>query len=177
MHREAMSMHQDGALMVRLRPLPLTVEAFRPYGEVIDASGAPSALANGGAAKVFRDIAAIDVEAEGGRVSISVVRTAPTPLPLRIAVMERHPLASQAFAPLGGAEYLAIVAPAGPLDPAAIVAFRASSAQAINLRRGVWHHPLVALYRESDFLVIDRAGEGENLELREVAAEIVIEAL
>jgi ureidoglycolate lyase len=168
---------EDDAAMVRLTPAPLTAEAFRPYGAVIDASGTPSALANGGAAKVFRDMAAIDVEAEGGRVSVSLVRTAPTPLPLRIAVMERHPLGSQAFAPLGGAEYLAIVAPAGPLDPAAIVAFRASSAQGINLRRGVWHHPLVALYRESDFLVIDRAGAGENFELQEIAAALVIEAL
>ena len=62
----------------------------------------------------------------------------------------------------------------------------ASSAQAvaggrdqgrINLRRGVWHHPLVALYRESDFLVIDRAGAGENFELQEIAAALVIEAL
>jgi ureidoglycolate lyase len=161
----------------RLRPLPLTAGAFKPYGDVIDASGTPSALANGGAATVFRDIAAIDVEAHGGRVSVSVVRAAPTTLPLRIAVMERHSLGSQAFAPLGGAEYLVIVAPAGALDPASIVAFRASSAQGINLRRGVWHHPLVALHRVSDFLAIDRAGDGENLELCEVAAPLVIETL
>jgi ureidoglycolate lyase len=162
---------------VRLTPRPLTADAFRPYGEVLDASGSPTDLANGAAAQVHRDIAAIDVAADGGRVSVSVVRTAPTPLPLRIVVMERHPLGSQTFVPLAGAEYLVVVAPAGELDPAAIVAFHASPAQGVNLRRGVWHHPLVALHRVSDFVVIDRAGEGVNFELQEVAAPLTIEAL
>jgi ureidoglycolate lyase len=162
---------------VRLTPRPLTADAFRPYGEVLDASGSPSDLANGGAAEVYRDIAAIDVAVNGGRVSVSVVRTAPTPLPLRIAVMERHPLGTQAFVPLNGAEYLVIVAPPGALDPEAIVAFHASPSQGVNLRRGVWHHPLVALHRVSDFVVIDRAGEGENLELQEVAAPLMIDSL
>jgi ureidoglycolate lyase len=174
-----MSMRAENhpAATATLRSLPLTAEAFRPYGDVIDASGTPSVLANGGAARVFRDIAAVDVASDGGRVCISLVRTAPTPLPLRIAVMERHPLSSQAFAPLGGAEYLVIVAPAGALDSAAIVAFRASSAQGINLRRGVWHHPLVALNRDSDFLVIDRASDDENLELQEVRAQLIVDRL
>ena len=161
----------------RLTPHPLTAAAFEPYGEVIDASRTPSALANGGAAEVHRDVAALDFAANGGRISISVVRTAPTPLPLRVAVMERHPLGSQAFVPLGGAEYLVIVAPDGELDPAAIVAFRASASQGVNLRRGVWHHPLVALHRASDFVVIERAGEGENLVLERIAAPLLIEAL
>jgi ureidoglycolate lyase len=163
--------------MVRLTPRPLTADAFRPYGEVLDASGSPTDLANGGAVEVHRDIAAIDVAANGGRVSVSVARTAPTPLPLHIAVMERHPLGSQAFVPLNGVEYLIIVAPAGELDPTAIVALHASPSQGVNLRRGVWHHPLVALNRVSDFVVIDRAGEGENLELQEIAASLVIESL
>jgi ureidoglycolate lyase len=167
----------DGDSVARRLTLhPLTAAAFRPYGEVIDAAGKPSALANAGAAEVHRDIAAIDVGADSGRVSLNVVRTAPTPLPLRIAIMEHHPLGSQAFIPLDGAEYLVIVAPAGKLDPAAIVAFHALASQGVNLQRGVWHHPLVALHRTSDFVVIDRVGDGDNLILEKIAAPLTIES-
>ena len=156
---------------------PLTAEAFRPYGEVIDASGNPNFLANGGAAQVHRDLAAVDVGAHGGRICLSVVRTAPAALPLRIAVMERHPLGSQAFVPLDGAQFLVVVAPEGELDPTAIVAFQGSPSQGVNYRRGVWHHPLIALHRESDFVVIDREGEGENLNLETLSNPLAINSL
>ncbi len=174
-----MSAHTNeaSAAMRRLTVRPLTAEAFRPYGVVIDASGNPSFLANSGAAQVHRDLAAIDVGARGGRICLSVVRTAPAALPLRIAVMERHPLGSQAFVPLDGAELLLVVALEGELDPTAIVAFQGSPSQGVNYRRGVWHHPLIALHRTSDFVVIDREGEGENLNLETLADPLAIDSL
>jgi ureidoglycolate lyase len=153
---------------------PLTREAFRPFGDALDASGAPDDVANGGAAQVFRDRALADFEAEGGRVRFNIVRTDPRALPLRIDLMERHPLSSQLFSPLAGAEWLVVVAPPGPLDPEAIVAFRARPDQAVSYRRGVWHFPLVALERRSDFLVVDRAGEGANLDIERLAAPLVV---
>jgi ureidoglycolate lyase len=153
----------------RLLVRPLSTEAFRPYGEVLDTSGRPTGVANGGAAEVHRDVAAIDVNAHGGRVCVSVVRVRACLLPLRIEVMERHPLGSQAISPLGDASMLVVVAPEGPLDSTKIVAFQASARQGINYRRNVWHHPLIALNRDSDFVVIDRAGGGENLILERLA--------
>ncbi|NQU56633.1 MAG: ureidoglycolate lyase [Rhodospirillales bacterium] len=41
-------------------------------------------------------------------------------------------------------------------------AFISDGAQGINYHRRVWHHPLVALAEEADFLVIDRGAEGED---------------
>ena len=38
----------------------------------------------------------------------------------------------------------------------------------INFRRGVWHHPLLAL-TPGDFLVADRLGPGENCEAVDIA--------
>jgi ureidoglycolate lyase len=154
----------------------LCAEAFAPYGEVLDASGAPTGLANGGTVDVHRDIAAIDVASDGGRVCMSVVRAKARILPLRIEVMENHPLGSQAIAPLGNAWMLIVVAPAGPLDPNLVVAFRASGHQGVNYRRGVWHHPLIALDGDGDFLVIDREGEGENLLLERLAEPLEVPA-
>jgi ureidoglycolate lyase len=160
----------------RLSVAPLTRSAFGLFGEVIDASGPADDVANDGAAQVYRDRAAADFNADGGRIRFSVVRTAPQRLPLRIEMLERHPLSAQAFSPLAGANWLVVVAPAGSLDPDAVVAFRVAPGQGVNYRRGVWHHPLIALGRESDFLVIDRAGEGVNLESERLAAPFLIEA-
>jgi ureidoglycolate lyase len=162
----------------RLVVRPLTAQAFARYGEVLDASGDTAFLANNGAVQVHRDVAAIDVGAQDGRVCVSVVRTRACALPLRIEVMERHPLGSQAIAPLGGVGLLiVVVAPVGRLDPAAVEAFQASVGQGVNYRRNVWHHPLIALHRVSDFMVIDRAGEGENLMIEALAEPLEIVSL
>jgi len=109
-------------------------------------------------------------------VCLSVVRAKARILPLRIEIMEKHPLGSQAIAPLGNAWMLIVVAPAGPLDPDLVVAFRASPHQGVNYRRGVWHHPLIALDGDGDFLVIDREGEGENLVLERLAEPLEVPA-
>ena len=153
---------------------PLAREAFRPFGDVLDASGAADETANAGAAQVFRDRAFADFEAEEGRVRFNIVRAAPRRLPLEIDLMERHPLSSQLFSPLAGAQWLVVVAPTGRLDPEAIVAFRARPDQAVSYRRGVWHYPLVTLERRSDFLVVDRAGQGANLDIERLAAPLLI---
>ncbi len=115
------------------RPLlvtPLTREAFLRFGDVLDASGPADDVANAGAAQVFRDRAYPDFDAQGGRIGFNVVRTAPRRLPLKVELLERHPLSSQLFSPLGGSHWLVVVAPAGRLDPDAIVAFRAPPARA-----------------------------------------------
>lgn len=78
-------------------------------------------------------------------------------------MMERHPLGSQAFLPLDDRTYLVVVAPAGELDESKIRAFVTKGWQGVNYAKGVWHHPLLALDKVSDFIVVDRGGEGRNL--------------
>jgi ureidoglycolate lyase len=34
----------------------------------------------------------------------------------------------------------------------------------VNYARGVWHHPLLVLRDHERFIVVDRAGPGNNLE-------------
>ena len=43
-----------------------------------------------------------------------------------------------------------------------------------NYARGTWHHFLLPLEAESDFLVIDRAGPGDNLDEIELGDETAI---
>jgi ureidoglycolate lyase len=158
-----------------LRVRHLTAENFAPFGQVLQAAGPPDRVANSGTADIYHDVAAVDVAAEGGRVRVSVAQVRPQPLPLNVELMERHPLGSQAIAPLSEVSMLVIVAPPGPLDLASIVAFRAWR-QGVNYNRDVWHHPLVVLGRGADFLIVDRVGQGDNLVIERLKTPLVIEA-
>lgn len=148
-----------------LTPAPLTAQAFAPYGDVIEISDqARSRLINRGVTVRYDDLAAIDVTAEEGHLCLSIFRSTPLERPIRIEVMERHPLASQAFYPLNARPYLVVVAPAGAFRRENLRAFLAGPRQGVNYRRGVWHHYSLALDAVSEFLVLDRGGPGDNLD-------------
>lgn len=155
--------------MRRVMPKALTAEAFAPYGEVISArEGVERYPINYGATTRFNALAHVDAATDGGAPIISIFRSTPLPA-LVLKIMERHPVGSQAFMPLNGRPYLVAVAPRGELDPAKIEVFLASGDQGVNYAAGTWHHYSLALGEVSDFLVVDRAGSGANLD--EVALE------
>lgn len=139
---------------------PLTATAFAPFGDVIEADAASEVFPiNDGTAQRHHAIARVDCAALDGEPLISLVRAQPRALPFDIVMLERHPLGSQAFVPLSPSRYIVVVAAAPDAPPRA---FLAADGQGINYRRGVWHHPLLALEQASDFLVIDRGGAGDN---------------
>jgi len=148
--------------MRTLTPEPLTADAFAPFGDVIEASDRAEVIPiNYGWTTRFNALS--DVAVGDGHAILSLFRSKPlTPLVLKI--FERHPLGSQAFVPMQGRPYLVAVAPPGEFDPAAVRVFRAQPHQGVNYARGTWHHFLLALEAESDFLVVDREGPGDNLD-------------
>ncbi|MEK1886831.1 MAG: ureidoglycolate lyase [Phyllobacterium sp.] len=144
--------------------VPLTRAAFAPYGDVIQAIGAQMRPINGGTTQRFHDLANIDVTGEGARVLVNIFRGQSFAPPIDIKMLERHPLGSQAFMPLQDRPYLAVVAVDEGGRPGTPVAFLCKGNQGVNYARNAWHHPLISLEAESDFLVVDRGGEGNNLE-------------
>jgi ureidoglycolate lyase len=169
--------------MREIIPEPLTAGAFAPFGKVIEASDEAVRLdINQGHAVRYDRLAEIDI-ADGTAV-ISLFRARPlsphyvTPAKagvqadsqpaLVLKTFERHPLGSQTFIPLGGRPYLVVVAPAGEFDVDKVRVFRAGGHQGVHYARGVWHHFLLVL-EDSDFLVIDRAGPGDNCDEVELA--------
>ena len=160
-----------------VRPLavePLTRETFATFGDVIEAAAAAQSYAiNSGTTQRFHDLADIDTSRDGGRTIVSLFRAQPRVLPFTVTMLERHPLGSQAFVPLSARPYLVVVA----TDPAtAPRAFLARAGQGVNYRPGTWHHPLLALDAVSDFLVIDRAGPGNNCDEVELPLRYLLPA-
>lgn len=148
---------------IRLRPAPLTRSAFAPFGDVIETAGRPHTTINDGYAERYDNLARIDTTEQEGRTRLSIFDAKPRDLPFQIAMIERHPLSSQAFIPLMGLPFLIVVARAGEApQPSDLHAFFVSGRQGINYARGTWHHPLIALERSCEFLVIDRGGPGQD---------------
>jgi ureidoglycolate lyase len=142
---------------------PLTAEAFAPFGDVIEAKGAPDRIINRGLCGRWHDRARLDFGPRG-RAGISLFRAEPRALPLTLEMVERHPLGSQAFIPMTADPFLVIVAPDAGGRPGRPRAFRTAPGQAVNYLRGTWHGVLTPLAPPGLFAVVDRIGPGENLE-------------
>jgi len=147
----------------------LTRAAFAPFGDVIELDGARHFSINGGTTERYHDLAHVDVVEQGGRPLVNLFRAQPRALPVEITMMERHPLGSQAFIPLRAGRYLVVVAPAGEFDAARMRAFWTDAWQGVNYAKGVWQHPLLALDEVSDFVVVDRGGDGPNCDELQLA--------
>lgn len=145
-----------------ITPIPLTSADFKPFGDVIEADNSQTRSINEGNTTRYHNLAELDLSAEGGKPGLNIFRSRPIPQPMILELMERHPLSSQAFYPLGNSPYLVVVAPPGELDPFAVVAFVAQSDQGVNYHKGTWHHYSLALGGVSDFLVVDRISDDQN---------------
>ncbi|RNF35178.1 ureidoglycolate lyase [Paracoccus methylarcula] len=148
--------------MTTIKAEPITAEAFAPFGELLTPKTSPDKLINEG--RCERHHALATVERGGGEAIISIFRSEPVSLPYDCAMLERHPLGSQAFMPLGPDGWLSVVAPDEGGRPGAPLAFLVPAGMGVNLRAGVWHGVLTPLDRAAEFLVVDREGDGVNLE-------------
>ena len=155
--------------MTTIKAQPITAAAFAPYGEVLAPRDAATKMINAG--RCERHHALATVQRGGGEAIISIFRSQPVSLPYDCALLERHPLGSQAFIPLSDRPWLSVVAPDEGGRPGEPLAFIVPAGVGVNLHAGVWHGVLTPLDHAADFLVVDREGDGVNLE--EVAIDPV----
>ena len=142
---------------------PLTAKAFAPFGTVIETAGAGSFPINDGTTTRFHALAETELDSEGAAI-LSIFRATRWPEPVEIAMLERHPLGSQAFYPLSPEDWFVVVAGGERPGTGDLRLFRARGDQGVQYAAGVWHHPLLILTERQEFLVVDRQGPGENLE-------------
>jgi len=160
---------------VLLQAAALTREAFAPFGDVIQCTGSEHYPINAGTTERYHNLAKVDVSEAGGRPIISIFVAQPMPgNPVDLRLMERHPLASQAFMPLSASRFLAVVAPPGEFRVGKLQAFLVAAGQGINYAREVWHHPVLAIDVETRFLVVDREGPGHNCDEIELPAPVQV---
>jgi len=164
-------------MTITLKAVPLTSERFAPYGEVIETSRNAADAMNAARFERFDDLCNVDL-INDGRVAVSIARCrTPTSLPLRLDMVERHPLGSQAFIPLSPCKMVIVVAPPEEsVDAGALRAFVSNGRQGINYRRGTWHMPLISFTAGQEYLIIDRGGDEPNCEEHTLDDAIYLEA-
>jgi ureidoglycolate lyase len=147
-----------------LTATPLTREAFAPFGDVIEMEGARHYPINGGKCERYHDLARVEATGPNGRVLINLFRGQPYDFPLRFRMVERHPFGSQAFVPLSARPFLVVVCEDKGGIPGTPQVFLTEPGQGVNYHRNTWHGVLTPIGAPQDFLVVDRGGDGVNVE-------------
>jgi ureidoglycolate lyase len=143
---------------MKLQVLPLSQAAFSAYGDVIETQGHDFFHINDGLVERYHGLSTVDIP-EQGRTLVSINRAQPAAMPIVIHELERHPLGSQAFIPMNREPFVVIVAQGGDTpDLTTLRAFISNGEQGVNYHRNVWHHPLFAWQKVTDFLTVDRGG-------------------
>tara|TARA_R100000306_G_C4377943_1_gene142821 strand:+ start:2318 stop:2842 length:525 start_codon:yes stop_codon:yes gene_type:complete len=157
---------------------PLTKEAFEPFGDVICTRGNTSFPINNGTTQRYHHLGKVQVFGEEGQAGISLAVGGARSFPIKVSMLERHPLGSQAWIPVGRNPFVVVVAPNGANDcpdESGIRAFYVEGDQGVNYHAGVWHHPLLSLDQQGDFIVVDRIGAAPNCDEQDLNQFFVID--
>ena len=156
---------------ITINPIPITKENFSKFGDMITTADIKPIKINEGYAKRFDGIANLDTSKDNGETTISIFSALKRSFPMKIDMMEKHPLGSQAFIPMKETTFLAFVAPEGDKpDLNKVEAFIVPKGVGVNYNAGIWHFPLIAT-EDMNFLVVDRKGSGDNLVLEDLNKE------
>ena len=148
-----------------LHPLPLTAEAFAPFGEVValqrPASGGTPI--NEGSTLRHELAPPLDLGRANGHGVLALYAATARRLPFTAREVECHRLSEQVFLPFGAPRRcVLLVAPAGPVPAtAALRAFVTDGSQGVRLRAGTWHHGLLAL-DDGPWAVLERRAAAQD---------------
>ena len=157
-----------------ITPKSITKENFSKFGDLITTKDIDPKTINDGYAKRFDNIAKLDTSKENGKTTISIFSALKRTFPMKVNMMESHPLGSQAFIPMKETTFLCFVAPSGEKpDLNKIESFIIPPGLGINYKPGTWHFPLIST-EDMNFLVVDRKGSGDNLKIQKLDSEDLI---
>ena len=157
-----------------VEPIKINRSNFATYGDLISTNDINSMDINAGYAKRFDNLADLNTLKDNGKTIVSIFSALKRTFPMKIDMMEKHPLCSQAFIPMKETTFLCFVAPQGESPEInKIQSFIIPPKMGINYKPGVWHFPLIST-EDTNFLVIDRKGTGENLIIHKFDKENII---
>ena len=149
----------------------ITKKNFSKFGQLINTSKKKPININDGYAKRFNDLINIDTSKKNGKAIVSIFKAKKRRFPMKIDMMEKHPLGSQAFIPMKETTFLVFVAPKEEKpDLNKIEAFIIPPGIGVNYNPGTWHFPLIST-EDMNFLVVDRKGSGDNLVIENLEKE------
>jgi len=161
-------------MKITINPKSITKENFSKFGDMITTANIKPIEINEGYAKRFDGIANLNTSKDNGETTISIFSALKRFFPMKIDMMEKHPLGSQAFIPMKQTTFLVLVAPEGNKpDLNKIEAFIVPPEIGVNYNPGTWHFPLIAT-EDMNFLVVDRKGSGDNLTIEHLDQEDII---
>jgi len=155
-------------------PQPINMSNFSEFGDVITTNDIKPIKINNGYALRFDGIANLDTKEENGETTISIFSALKRNFPMKIDMMEKHPLGSQAFIPMKETTFLVLVAPKGdkPIIEK-IQSFIVPPGVGVNYKAGTWHFPLIST-EDMNFLVVDRKGSGNNLVIKNLEEKKIV---
>ena len=161
-------------MKITVNPKLITKENFSKFGDVITTDNIKPLEINEGYAKRFDGIANLNTSKDNGETTLCIFSALKRSFPMKIDMMEKHPLGSQAFIPMKQTTFLVLVAPEGNKpDLNRIEAFIVPPEIGVNYNPGTWHFPLIAT-EDMNFLVVDRKGSGDNLVIENIEKEEII---
>jgi ureidoglycolate lyase len=157
-----------------IKPIKITRSNFATYGDLISSDNIDPININAGYAKRYDNLVNIDTLKDEGKTIVSIFSAIKRTFPMTIDMMEKHPLSSQAFIPMKETTFLSFVAPPGESPEInKIQSFIIPPKTGINYKPGIWHFPLIST-EDTNFLVIDRKGAGENLIIHKFDKEKIV---
>ena len=157
-----------------IKPIEINKSNFAPYGDLISTENITPIDINAGYAIRFDNLADLNTSKDNGKTILSIFSALKRTFPMKIDMMEQHPLGSQAFIPMKETTFLSFVAPLGKTpDIDKIQSFIIPPNHGVNYKAGIWHFPLIST-EDTNFLVIDRKGKGENLIIHKFEKEKII---
>jgi len=161
-------------MKINIKPIKITKKNFSKFGELIHTKKKKSITINNGYAKRFHDLGKINTSSKKGSPIISIFSAKKRSFPMKIDMMEKHPLGSQAFIPMKETTFLVFVAPKGKKpEIKKIKSFVVPKQTGVNYKPGIWHFPLIS-NKNMNFLVIDRKGKGNNLIIHNFKKEKIL---
>ena len=150
-------------MKIKIKPKIINKKNFSKFGKIIDTTKKNYFKINNGYAKRYDNLIKINTSTKKGKAIVSIFSAKKRLFPMKIDMMEKHPLGSQAFIPMKETSFFAFVAPKGNRpNLKKIKSFKIPKQTGINLNPGIWHFPLIST-KNMNFLVIDRKGKGKNL--------------
>ena len=93
-------------MKIKIKPKKVSKKNFNKFGQIIDTSKKKYFKINNGYAKRYDNLGKIDTSIKKGKTIVSIFSAKKRRFPMKIDMMEKHPLGSQAFVPMKETSFL-----------------------------------------------------------------------